>query len=97
MASEHFKATRLSWDNFLFPARIEIAAQEIILVEWHWLRRRKTTVDVKNITSIHIRNMRFTSEILFKNSRGVALLKVQDLRKSDARRIRHLVESALGV
>jgi hypothetical protein len=97
MASEKFKATRLSWASLLFPVRIEITDKQIICVKWHWLWRRKSTVNIDNIASIHIRNMRFTSEILFKNLNGGVPLKIVGMNKSDARRIRHLVEKALGV
>ena len=97
MASEKFKATRLTRESLLFPARIEVTDNEIICEKWSWFWRRKSKVNNKDIASIHIRNMRFTSEILFKNRKGTVLLQVAGLNKPDARQIRHLLERSLGV
>jgi len=97
MAPAIYRTTRFKRGNFLFPAVIEITDQEVVCVKKYGFFKRKTRISIKNIASIHVKNTRFSAEILFKNLNGGAPLTIIGIRRSDVRHIREKVEQALGV
>lgn len=97
MATAIFKTTRFKRGNFLFPALVEVTDQEVICVKRYGFFKWKTRISINNIASIHLKNFQFSSELLFKNRNGGASLTVMGVRKSDAHRIREMVERILGV
>jgi len=97
MAPAIYPTTRLKWGNVLFPAVIEITDQEVICVKKYGFFKRKTSISIRNIASIHIRNSQFSSELLFKNHNGGPPLTILGVQKADARRIREKVERIMGL
>jgi hypothetical protein len=92
-----FGTTRLQRGNFLFPATLEVTDEELIYTKRHWLIKRKTRVAIRDIVSLHVKNARFSSEFLIKRRNGAAPVVLKAIHRSDADRIRTLVERILGV
>lgn len=92
-----FRTTRLKRGNFFFPAVIEVTDQELIYIKRQWFILRKSSIRIREIASIHVKNCRFSSEFLIKRVNGGAPFLMKGIRRSDSDRIRGLVEKILGV
>ena len=96
MASETFKASRLTRGNFLFPTVIEVTDQAVIRHKRSWFSKDEISISISKVASVHIKTGIIWSDILIESSGGSDPLASHGHRKSDARRIRELVETAQG-
>ena len=96
MASEIFKASRLTRGNFLFPTFIEVTDKAVIRHKRSWLSRDEMSISITKVASVHIKTGLLWSDILIESSGGTDPLASRGHRKADARRIRELIEEAQG-
>ena len=96
MASEIFKASRLTRGNFLFPTFIEVTDKAVIRHKRSWLSRDEMSISITKVASVHIKTGVLWSDILIESSGGTDPLASRGHRKADARRIRELIEEAQG-
>ena len=94
MASEIFKASRWTRGNLLFPTYIEVTDKSVVRRKRSWFRLDEMSISIRNVASVHIKTGLIWSEILIESSGGSDPLASHGHTKSDARRIRDLVESA---
>jgi hypothetical protein len=96
MASETFKASHWTRGNFLFPTIIEITDTAVIRRKRSWFRRDEMSISISKVASVHIQTGIIWSNILIESSGGTDPLKSHGHRKSDALRIRDLIQAAQG-
>jgi hypothetical protein len=96
MASKTFQASRWTRGNFLFPTVIEVTDQAVIRHKRSWFSRDEMSISITKVASVHIKTGIIWSDILIESSGGSDPLASHGHRKSDARRIRELVETAQG-
>ena len=96
MASETFKASRLTRGNFLFPTVIEVTDQAVIRHKRSWFSKDEISISISKVASVHIKTGIIWADILIESSGGTDPLASHGHRKRDARRIRELVETAQG-
>jgi len=96
VASETFKASRLTRGNFLFPTVIEVTDQAVIRHKRSWFSKDEISISISKVASVHIKTGIIWADILIESSGGTDPLASHGHRKRDARRIRELVETAHG-
>lgn len=87
-----FKASRWTKGNFLFPTRIEVDEQAITRHKRSWFSHDEISVSISKVASVHIKTGFLWSDILIESSGGSDPLTSHGHRKSDARRIKELIE-----
>jgi hypothetical protein len=88
-----FTASRLTRGNFWFPVRIEISQERVVLVKPRLIGANEESIPISKVASIHIATGLIWSDIRIDSSGGSNPILSHGHRKSDARRIRDLIES----
>jgi hypothetical protein len=91
---EIFRASRWTKGNFLFPTYIEVNDKAVTKRKRSWLRMDEITINITKIASVHIKTGLIWSEILIESSGGSDPLTSHGHHKSDAIRIKELIEDA---
>jgi len=94
MPSEIFKASRWTRGNFLFPTYIEVDDKAITRRKRSWFSQDEMTINISKVASVHIKTGFIWSEILIESSGGTDPLASHGHSKSDALRIKELIETA---
>ena len=92
MPTEIFKASRWTKGNFLFPTYIEVNDRSVIRHKRSWFSRDEISISITKVASVHITTGMVWSDILIESSGGSDPLASHGHRKSDAKRIKELVE-----
>jgi rfaE bifunctional protein nucleotidyltransferase chain/domain len=92
MPSEIFQASRWTRDNHLFPTRIEVTDKAVVRHKRSWFRSDEMSISMQKVASVHIRTGILWSEILIESSGGTDPIASHGHSKSDARRIKELIE-----
>jgi hypothetical protein len=92
MASESFQASRLTRGNRLFPTVIEVSDKAVTRRKRSWFSRDEISVSITKVASVHIKTGMLWSEVLIESSGGSDPLASHGHSKSDARRIKELIE-----
>src|SRR5208283_3055371 len=92
MPSETFKASRWTRGNFLFPTTIEVSDRSVVRRKRSWFKTDEMSVSIQKVASVHIKTGLIWSEILIESSGGTDPIASHGHRKSDARRIKELIE-----
>ena len=92
MPSEIFQASRWTKGNFLFPTRIEVTDKAVIRRKRSWFSVDEISMSIFKVASVHIRTGMIWSDILIESSGGTDPMASHGHSKSDAQRIKELVE-----
>ena len=92
MAPEAFQASRWTKGNFLFPTVIEVSDKAVVRRKRSWFSRDEISISVQKIASVHIKTGLIWADLLIESSGGTDPLTSHGHRKSDARRIKELIE-----
>jgi hypothetical protein len=92
METELFKASRWTRGNHLFPTHIEISNRAIIRRKRSWMSCDEISISLQKVASIRIKTGLIWSEILVESTGGTDPLTSHGHTKSDARRIKELIE-----
>jgi hypothetical protein len=92
MESETFKASRWTHGNHLFPTVIEVTDKAVMRRKRSWLSSDEMSISILKVASVHIKTGLLWSTITIESSGGTDPLTSHGHRKSDARRIKELIE-----
>ncbi len=88
-----FKASRLTHGNFWFPVRIEITRERVSRVKPRLIGSNEESIPIAKVASVNIETGLIWSAIRIDSSGGSNPILSRGHYKSDARRIRDLIES----
>src|SRR3954451_15585381 len=94
MATEIFKASRWTKGNLFFPTYLEITDKSISRRKRSLFRQDEMSMSLSKVASVHIKTGMIWSEILIESSGGTDPIASHGHTKSDARRIKELIENA---
>ena len=94
MPSEIFQASRWTRGNLLFPTYIEVSDKAVSRRKRSWFTMDEMSMAVSKVASVHIKTGLIWSEILIESSGGTDPIASHGHSKSDARRIKELLENA---
>jgi len=91
-AGETFTASRFTRGNHLFPTRILVTPQHVIRVKPRLFGQTEESIAMGKVASVQISTGVFWSEIRIDSSGGSEPITSHGHRKTDAQRIRDLIE-----
>ena len=94
MPTEIFKASRWTKGNLLFPTYIEITDKSVSRRKRSLFKVDEMSMSITKVASVHIRTGMIWSEILIESSGGTDPIASHGHSKTDARRIKDLIENA---
>lgn len=94
MPSEQFQASRWTRGNHWFPTVIEVTDKAVIRRKRSLFSTDEISITLAKVASVHLHTGLFWSDILIESSGGSDPLTSHGHRKSDAQRIRQLLEQA---
>jgi hypothetical protein len=94
MPTEIFKASRWTRGNLLFPTYIEVSDKAVSRRKRSWFRMDEISMSISKVASVHIKTGMIWSEILIESSGGSDPMASHGHTKSDAVRIKELIENA---
>ena len=92
-AGETFTASRWTRGNLFFPTRIIVSPLHVIRVKPRLFRRTEESIAIHQVASVKIMTGVIWSDILIESTGGADPITSHGHRKSDALRIRELIES----
>ncbi len=92
-STETFAASRWTQGNFLFPTKLTINAQRVARVKSRFFGSNEESIPISKVASVHISTGVFWAEIVIESTGGTDPITSHGHRKSDAQRIRDLIES----
>ena len=92
MPSETFKASRWTRGNHLFPTAIEVTDKAVVRYKRSWFSKDQMSISIQKVASVHIKTGILWSEILIESSGGTDPVASHGHRKSDALRVKELIE-----
>src|SRR5471030_1640803 len=93
MPTNVFHASRWTRGNLLFPTIIEVSEKAVTLRKRTWFTRDEISVSIGKVASVHIKTGLIWSTILIESSGGADPLTSHGHKKSDAKRIKELIEN----
>ena len=94
MPTETFQASRWTRGNFLFPTIIVVNDKAVSRRKRSWFSQDEISMSISKVASVHIKTGMIWSEILIESSGGSDPLTSHGHSKSDALRIKELIEDA---
>jgi rfaE bifunctional protein nucleotidyltransferase chain/domain len=92
MPSESFKASRWTAGNHLFPTVIEVTDKSVVRRKRCWFSKDEMSISISKVASVHVKTGLLWSEILIESSGGTDPIASHGHRKSDASRVKELIE-----
>ena len=90
--TEVFTASRLTRGNFLFPTRIEVSPERVLRIKPRAFGQDEESVAIAKVASVQIKVGMMFSDIRIDSAGGTNPIVSHGHTKSDARRIRELIE-----
>ena len=94
MPTEVFRASRWTRGNFLFPTILEVSDKAVTRRKRSWFSQDEMSITISKVASVHIKTGMVWSEILIESSGGTDPMTSHGHSKTDAQRIKELVENA---
>jgi hypothetical protein len=92
MPSETFQASRWTRGNRLFPTIIEVSDKSVVRRKRSWFSSDEMSISIQKVASVHIHTGVIWSKIIIESSGGADPLESHGHTKTDARRIKELIE-----
>src|SRR5262245_8586366 len=92
MPTEIFKASRWTRGNFIFPTYIEVDEKAVSRRKRSWFHSDEMSMSISKVASVHIKTGLIWSEIRIESSGGTDPLTSNGHHKTDAVRIKELIE-----
>jgi hypothetical protein len=89
---EVFRASRFSSGNHLFPTQVLITAATVVQYTPRWVGRNEESIHMAHIASVKINTGMFLSDVLIETSGGASPIRCHGHHKSDAVRMKALIE-----
>jgi hypothetical protein len=94
MPTETFKASRWTHGNHFFRTVLEITDKSVSRRKRSWFHSDEMSMSLSKVASVHIKTGMFWSDILIESSGGTDPIASHGHSKSDARRVKELIENA---
>jgi hypothetical protein len=92
MDGEVFRASRLSSGNHLFPTQVAITPTSVVHFTPKWIGRLEHSIHMAHVASVRIITKMLFSDVFIETTGGVSPIHCKGHAKSDAVRMKELVE-----
>jgi hypothetical protein len=90
---EIFAASRWTKGNFLFPTQLVVSPQRVSRVKSRFFGSNEESIAMSKIASVHIATGMVWADVRIESSSGTDPITSHGHTKSDAQRIRDLIET----
>jgi hypothetical protein len=87
-----FRASRISRGNRLFPTQVAITPTAVVQYKPRWFGKQEQTIHMAHVSSVNIDTGVVLSNVLIETSGGSDPIACHGHRKSDAVRMKELIE-----
>ena len=87
-----FRASRLSRGNRLFPTQVLITPSSVVHYTPEVVGRREQSIHIAHVASVSINTNLMFSDVIIETSGGATPVRCHGHRKSDAARMKSLIE-----
>ena len=94
MTVRRFVASRWTRGNHLFPTIIEVTDAAVVRLKRSWFSTDEMSIHLQRIASVHIETGLLWADVLVESTGGTDPLASHGHRKTDARQIKALIETA---
>ena len=91
-AGDVFLASRLSEGNHLFPTQVQISPTSVVQYTPRWIGRQEESIHMAHVSSVKIDTKLLLSDVLIETSGGSDPIRCHGHHKSDAVRMKTLIE-----
>ncbi len=91
-AGDLFRASRWSRGNRLFPTQVLITPTSVVHYTPQWVGKLEHSIHVVHVASVKIDTNLLFSDVLIETTGGASPIHCQGHYKSDAVRMKHLIE-----
>src|SRR4051812_43173235 len=91
-----FRASRWSSGNRVFPTQVAITPESVIQYKARWIGHREEVIHIAHVASVKIATGAMLSDIEIETSGGSDPIRCHGHHKSDATKIKSLVERYQG-
>jgi hypothetical protein len=91
-AGDIFRASRLSRGNRLFPTQVLITPSSVVHYTPEVVGRREQSIHIAHVASVSINTNLMFSDVIIETSGGATPVRCHGHRKSDAARMKALIE-----
>jgi hypothetical protein len=91
--AETFQASRWTKGNLFFPTRLVVSSQRVSRVKSRLFGSNEESMAISKVASVHISTGMVWSDIRIESTGGTDPITSHGHRKSDAQRIRDLIET----
>lgn len=89
-----FHASRLSRGNRLFPTQVLISPSSVVQYTARWIGKQEESIHIAHISSVKINTGLMFSDVLIETSGGASPIVCHGHSKSDAVRMKNLIEQS---
>jgi hypothetical protein len=87
-----FRSSRLSSHNHLFPTQVLVTPTSVVQYVPRWFGKKEETIHMAHVASVKINTRLILSDVLIETSGGSEPIRCHGHHKSDASRIKELIE-----
>jgi hypothetical protein len=87
-----FRASRLSKGNHLLPTQVLVSPTSVVHYTPQWIGRYEHSIHLAHVASVGIDTHIFFSDVLIETTGGASPIHCKGHHKSDAVRMKHLIE-----
>jgi hypothetical protein len=87
-----FRASRLSKGNHLLPTQVLVSPTSVVHYTPQWIGRYEHSIHLAHVASVGIDTHFFFSDVLIETTGGASPIHCKGHHKSDAVRMKHLIE-----
>jgi hypothetical protein len=87
-----FRASRLSKGNHLLPTQVLVSPTSVVHYTPQWIGRYEHSIHLAHVASVGIDTHLFFSDVLIETTGGASPIHCKGHYKSDAVRMKHLIE-----
>lgn len=91
-AGDVFRASRWSRGNRLLPTQVLITPTSVVHYSPRWIGRQEESIHMAHLASVKINTGMLLSDVLIETSGGASPIRCHGHRKSDAVRMKALIE-----
>lgn len=92
VSGEVFRASRLSGGNRLFPTQVIVTPHSVVHYTPQWIGRHEHSIHIAHVSSVRIDTGMMFSDVVVETTGGSGAIQCRGHHKSDAVRIKQLIE-----
>jgi hypothetical protein len=87
-----FRASRLSGGNRVFPTQVAVTPTSVVHYTPHWIGAHEHSIHMAHVASVRVDSRLLFADVFVETTGGTGGIRCRGHQKSDANRMKHLIE-----